>query len=261
MTMKNKRGQITIFIIIGILIVSAVLVFLFATDTGKKFVATLGFSGDIDAENYLKKCISEDEGMKEKIDLIASQGGVLKPENYFSYQGKKYEYLCYSNEYYKTCVMQNPFPLNIMEDEVKKIILEKSEECIRNLKKNLENKGYKVSSGKSEINTELNFDNIATNIKIDLSVSKGDETRKYSEFNILRPSHYYQLIMLSTSILNYEARYGDSNVDTYMALYPEIKIQKLKQSDGATLYFVSDRDTKETFSFAVRSIAWPPGYG
>ena len=45
-----------------------------------------------------------------------------------------------------------------------------------------------------------------------------------------------------------------------MALYPQTKVEKLKQGDGTTIYKVSDRKTQESFNFAVRSLVFPPGY-
>ena len=65
--------------------------------------------------------------------------------------------------------------------------------------------------------------------------------------------------MLTSSILNWEARYGDSDIATYMTYYPNIKVEKYKQGDGSKIYILSSE--KDKFVFASRSLSWPAGYG
>jgi hypothetical protein len=45
-----------------------------------------------------------------------------------------------------------------------------------------------------------------------------------------------------------------------MAFYPDVKVEKKKQSDGTKVYIITDRNTGEKLQFATRSLAWPPGY-
>ena len=71
----------------------------------------------------------------------------------------------------------------------------------------------------------------------------------------------YDLIMTSVSIIDYESTYGDSETTLYMQYYPDLKIEKTKLSDGTTIYVLTNVISKESFTFASRSLAWPPGYG
>lgn len=70
----------------------------------------------------------------------------------------------------------------------------------------------------------------------------------------------YDLIMIASSIANYEAKYGDADSLTYMLYYPDIKVEKKEQSDGSRVYILTNKPTNEKFIFASRSIVWPPGY-
>ena len=65
--------------------------------------------------------------------------------------------------------------------------------------------------------------------------------------------------MISSSILNWEARYGDSETMNYMIYYPSIKVEKKKQGDGSTVYIITDRLDLDKFMFASRSMALPAG--
>ena len=69
------------------------------------------------------------------------------------------------------------------------------------------------------------------------------------------------MLMIATSILQFETSYGDSDISTLMLYYPDMAIEKVKRSDGTTIYIIEDKQSKLKFQFASRSYAWPPGYG
>ena len=74
-------------------------------------------------------------------------------------------------------------------------------------------------------------------------------------------NNLYELASIAESIVEWEATYGDSETTTYMNYYHDLKVEKKKQTDGTTIYIVTNRDTRNKFQFASRSVAWPPGYG
>jgi len=256
----NKKGQVTIFIIIAILIVAAVVIFFTATEAGRGLNPLV--DGEINVEESLTDCIENSDVINEKIDLIMRQGGVYKPDFYYDdYNNtEKLTYLCYTNLYYETCVMQNPMLLTSLESEIKNHIEDEIEGCFDKVKKELDRKGYDVSAENFKLDLELVPESILINIDSNLKASKGEQKLIFEDFEIKKPSKAYELAMIATSILNFEARYGDSEITNYMMLYPELRLIKLKQSDGTTLYFINYRDTGEKFYFASRSVVLPTGY-
>jgi len=50
------------------------------------------------------------------------------------------------------------------------------------------------------------------------------ETERYPNFKVNLNNNLYELVMVATSILNWEARYGDSDAMTYMSYYPNTKV-------------------------------------
>ena len=44
-----------------------------------------------------------------------------------------------------------------------------------------------------------------------------------------------------------------------MSYYPDLRMEKIKLSDGTKVYKLSNIVTKEEFIFASRSLSWPPG--
>ena len=84
---KSKRAQVTIFIILGlILVVSIALIFLVFRQP------TLEVSPSGNPEAYIEKCM-RDYG-KEALNILMPQGGDIEPKGSIKYQGKDITYLC-----------------------------------------------------------------------------------------------------------------------------------------------------------------------
>jgi hypothetical protein len=261
MNLGKKRGQITVFVIIGIVIVLAVVIFLLVWNNVVPFPGVRP-SGETDYRSSLAKCIEESEEIDEKVLMITKQGGSYNPQFYYEYKGNKYEYLCYIGTYYETCIMQKPFLIADTEKEIKEQIESDVRKCITETNEELEEEGYNVNQGRFEFNVDFVIDNLVINVNPAVSISRDEERRSYrEEIEVRKPSQLYKLMSISTSIVNQETSLGDSDPLSYMVAYPEVRVEKNKQGDGSTLYFLKDRNTEEEFNFAVRSLAWPPGYG
>ena len=74
-------------------------------------------------------------------------------------------------------------------------------------------------------------------------------------------NNLYELVSITNSILNWESKYGDAETTVYMNYYHDLKVEKMKQSEGTTVYILTDKNNENKFQFASRSVAWPPGYG
>ncbi len=252
--MGDKKGQVTIFIILAIIIVvGAVLAYIFLP----KFRLTAG----LDVENpnaFIESCMEEEIDLA--IDRISSQGGSLNPEHYFSYLNTPIEYLCYTNQYYVTCVVQQPLLVNHLKSELDSALQATTTFCFNELKNSYEKKGYTIQLKPGKLDTEFQAKNILFNFpNYELTVQKGD-TQKYDSFSVLVNNNLYELANIAISIIDWESRYGDAETTTYMTYYSNLKVEKKKQSDGTTIYILTNRDTNAKFQFASRSIAWPPGY-
>ena len=110
-----------------------------------------------------------------------------------------------------------------------------------------------------KVKTWKKFDcDIILKINADLRFEK-DKVEVYESINIDINSRLYDLIMVAGSISNWEARYGESESLLYMGYYPQLKVEKKKQFDGTTIYMLTQRNTLDTFKFAIRSVVIPTG--
>lgn len=251
---ENKSGQVTLFIILAIVVVVlGVIIYMFYP----RLQTTLG-TGVKSPTEFVQLCLEEE--MEKNIKELSTHGGSLNPEHYFLYNNEKIEYLCYTEKNYELCTMQQPFLRQHIEEELMRSIDENSVECFNSLKESYERQGYDVSLSLGETDVRLFPERIVTNFNHTLTLTKEDSER-YKEFSIVLNNNLYELVSIAISILNFEAKYGDSETTTYMNFYHDLKVEKKKQSEGTTIYILTNRDTGEKFQFASRSLVWPSGYG
>jgi len=247
---KDKKGQVTIFIILALAIVFVlVLILIQKPDFG---VITTPRT----PVETIKDCSME--ALETSLELVMSQGGTAVPKSYFLYEGTKVEYLCYASEVYQLCLMQKPLVKESIEKELKEDLTPKIIDCINDAKNSLERKGYAVSYKTPNITINLVPGTILLNIDSDMRIVK-DKTETYKSIKIDKTSKLYELSMVASSIINYEARYGTAEIMSYMMYYPSLRVEKKRQSEGTTIYILTDKNTGDKFVFASRSYVLPIG--
>ncbi len=250
---KEKRGQVTIFIILAILIVSLALVFFFIIPKAK-----IGTTFDENnPQSFIQTCL--EDKLEETAKTISLQGGSLVPEHYFTYNEINIQYLCYTNKNYGTCIIQKPFLKQNIESEIENEIKDDVVNCFNALKESYERKNYNVELGLGKTNIELLPKRIIANLDYTLTVSKNNVDR-YDDFNVILNNNLYELVSIANSIINWEATLGDSDPRIYMTLYPDLKVEKNLRDEGTKIYVLTDKNTESTFQFASRSLVFPPGH-
>ena len=250
MRMRGKKAQITLWIIIAIIIVAVLLLIFYLTPVKDLILPT---------KPVLKFQDCVDEKLDEAIDLVSSKGGSINPTNAYSYQGERVEYLCYTNQYYSTCSNQQPLLRQHVEREILDYIKQDVTNCIDSTLQNLREKGYLIE-GRADLSVEVVSDEIIVKIS-GVNIRKESTSEIYKDISVKRKSELYELLMLTSSILNWEARYGDVDITSYMIFYPNLRVEKLKQGDGSKIYKLTNTNTEDKFVFATRSLSWPAGYG
>jgi hypothetical protein len=249
-----KRGQTALFIIIALIIVVVIiLVFLFRPQINSII------RGEVAPSSFISSCV--DSELRNGVELLSKQGGYSDPEGYRLYNGEKVKYLCYTSQYYLPCYVQQPFIKRHVELELKEMIQQKTDECVQQLKSEYEKRGYSVTGvSEAEVDVQIIPKKIMVIVNAPMTVSK-ETTQTFDKFQIEVPSQLYNLLAIATSITSYEAVYGNTETLIFIRYYPNLGIDKTKLEDGTTIYTVSDAVTKEKFTFASRSLAWPAGYG
>ena len=243
---KGVGGQVTIFVIIGILIVSVILVFFFFVQPN--------LLGDGSARLGFEGCVQD--AVESSIIELGPKAGFINPEFTHSSLGVEYAYLCYTNEYYKTCTVQVPFLKQHFEENLERDIRDQVNVCYNTAIADLRNRGYEVKSG--DVQYAVKLEPGIARVEVDAPTTVGGSN--FQRFNIRFSSPIYNMLIISTSILQFESELGDSDLDSVRVFYPEFSVNKLKESDGTTVYTMKSKEQDVEFNFASRSLAWPAGY-
>ncbi|MCH7568180.1 MAG: hypothetical protein IIA87_02050 [Nanoarchaeota archaeon] len=249
--MDNKRGQLVIIVIVAIVIVAVVLtVFLFPR-------VDIGIGREVNPSSFLRNCI--EPKVEETLEVLSKQGGHIDPNNYVLYRGEKIQYLCYTTNNYKPCLVQEPLLVGHVENEIKKQVEPVARQCMQNLKERYERRGYEVSTSAGGLDVSFSPGKLVVDFLSPMTVTK-ESTQAFRKFAISIDTEMYDLLLTAVSILQFESSLGDSEITLYLQFYPDLSIEKIKR-EGDTIYKLKNVVSRDEFTFASRSLVWPPGYG
>ena len=248
----SKKGQVTIFVILAIVIVVAGgAIYYFYPE-----ISSTSTSLEENPKVYIQNCV---EGvLEENAEILGIQGGSFVPDSSFTYLGDSVEYLCYTNQYYETCVVQRTSLVSHIEEELKESLTQKVDECFSEMESSYRSRGYGVNLEKGNFVVQLLPEKIILTSNSKLDLTKGS-TQEYEFFDVVLDNNLYELASIARSMVAWEVEYGDLNPILYMNYYPHLKVEKMLQSDGTKIYIITDRDSGNKFQFASRSVVWPPG--
>jgi len=246
----DKRGQVTLFIIVAVIIVG-VAVAVFLTPRIQVYFT------DVEPNSFLKDCIEQDA--REIMNLLAENAGYDSPPSFVEYQGEKFTYLCYTSEFYETCTVQQPLIKRNYELELKKQIEPRARACVEELVEAYESRGYDVQSTPGELNVSFIPGSLMLDFVSPLTVTK-ENRQTFQKFSTSINTEMYDLIFTAQSIVASEAVLGNAETLLYLQYYPDLKIEKILR-DGDTIYILENVISEDKFQFATRSLVWPQGYG
>ena len=259
--MLNKKGQVTIFIIVGVLIVASII--LFFIWKGDKLPQ---LNKGLDEENpdaFLETCLEGE--IKEVKDILLAQGG--KIDNGLSQEFQFEEdtdysnltYLCYNQNYYHPCITQEPMLIQKLKSEIEGYIGESVQNCFDSLVQSFQDEGYAPDI--TYTGFEVNFlpGKIVTDIDAEIILTRNEETIVEKDFEIFTSSKLYDLAVVAQEIMSQEARFCNFDHLGYMVFEEDFDIDKLRTADSTLIYSVKHKKAGERFNFAIRSCAIPPG--
>jgi len=252
---KNKKSQVTIFIIIAILFIVGIMLFFFLMRVKK-----INIEQQLSPNSYIESCVRD--AVDESVNIMLPQGGYISPKNYILYENNKIAYLCYNKNYYHGCINQEPNYIKHLEEEIADYITPKINECFYSLKSELEKRKNQVEIGELKIEVKVVPNRIEVEIDTDFKVSKNEVSDKYKEFKIRKISPLFELADIAREIANQEAKYCNFEYLGFMLFYPKFNIDKKSIGQGETaskIYIIEDRLTRKKLNIAIRSCAIPPG--
>jgi hypothetical protein len=247
---NNKRAQLTLFVIVAIILaVSIVLIWFLMSD------GTVVTSSNDPSVNF-QSCV--EDSIVGSISYLLENGGLLNPPHSIFYLSHNYTYLCYTADYYNRCYNYYPFLEELVENQIYEDSHEVVESCFSALIEDYERQGYEVTFGILNYSVDLLPGQVRMNIEKDITISNDAGSESFSKFGFIISSKFYDLIQIVNRIVSLESVYCYFDVNGYMMLYPGYDMTRREYTDSK-VYEVKDRDTLETFKFAVRSCPFAPG--
>ena len=249
---ESKRSQITIFIILGlVLIVGFMIVFLLINPPEVKVI------DEKNPQAFIESCT--EGAVEEAIDTLSKKGGDISPKGYISYNGTEITYLCYNENIYDPCINQRPLLIEHIEKEITNYITPIVTECFNDLENKLRD-NYDVESSGLKVETRLQSKNIAVKINRNIKITREGEVREFNEFRMHLISPIYDFAKIAMEIANQESRFCNFDELGFMIFYPNFDVTKFITGDADIIYVIKEVSTDQKFTFAVRSCTLPPGY-
>jgi hypothetical protein len=249
----SNKGQLTIFIVVGVLIVGAI-GFYFIFRQG--LIPDIGGGQEVNPNSFLEACL--EEKIEEAVDILSMQGGSLNPKLFerfkFSDDDKPYNisYLCYNQNSYDRCINQVPMLINYIETEIEDYINNDVTICFDELENNLQKQNYEIKKEYNGFEINLEFDKVILEIDGKLELTKSGETTIQKNIGAIFSNNIYNLLLIAHDIVKSESQYCDFNKQSYMMIYSDILIKLFSDSEGIKFYRVQERDIDKSFRFAVR---------
>jgi len=250
----KKKGQVTLFVIISVLLVTAIIGF---------FIFKPSFFSDISStanpEGYLDKCAEDSIQKTEKLLLENNFHIDQNFTNYLLYKSEKVPYQCTASEFYLPCTPQEPGLFSSIKNLIENRALRDVDSCFRRMKQDFQSRGYSVSEDILSLNVTLSEEFIKINFKKNFLATKGDSSVSLGEIEASRSSSLYNLIKTTQTIVNYESTICEFNEISWMKAVPNILISKFVTSDSTRVYILTDRISSKQTKFAIRTCVLPAG--
>lgn len=243
----KKRAQVTLFIILGIVLLVAIVFFIFV----RTKVITPAIPKIImpRVEEYVDNCIKE--AGQQGLNLVGKQGGDVNPGLYTWYKRDKVTYLCYT-ENYTACVNRRPGLKYHVEREISSFVKSQLTSCMNNAP--FERQGYAISQGEINVETIIGDYNTRVDVDFPITIQKGDFVFKKDKFSAVFDVPLGELVETASKIVNEEISnpLGVVFWDLYIAKSRgRIEIEK-DTIEKAEIYILKTRDNTYTFKFAVQ---------
>ncbi len=198
----DKRGQITIFIIVAIFLVLAFASYLIFKDSFKKNYVP---SSLVPVETKFVYCL--EEYSRTGISMLGFYGGNIGKQNYevssryspfsshLDFLGRDIPYWFYLNP---VGIQKENIPsLEKMEVDLESYLDSKIKNCVLN---ELYDQGYEIEFGTPKSFVKISEDYLDVETKIDLSVKKGEDSFVFSKFETRVPSKIGELYSISKEV-------------------------------------------------------------
>lgn len=249
-----KRGQLTLFVIIGIVLVAAlVFIFTFLNPELNIFKQKTSFPVE-----YISSCIEDSIKEYEK-EFFKSPSLLNSGSLSYKYNSQTMPFLCYSTEFYYPCVPQNPLFIETIRRNMENQVSRELSRCILTLKEDYERKGYLFDQSDFILSLTFNELDIFYDAKMSIKISRGDDIILISNREGSVSTSLPKFLRTAETIVSHESSLCEFNIMLWQSSNREIVITRDRSGDQTKIYTLGVRDSDKEIKFAIRTCVLPAG--
>lgn len=245
---RGKKGQITIFMIIGLVVIIIIALLLFASSRGIGVDPRKFLSSQIEPiRDAVEKCV--DFEVNDALDLLGKQGGDLNPTRYRRYKNENVAYLCFNKPGKGECI-NRMLTRREIEAELNEYIEEQLYRCIH-LDDFVDLQKYDLIAGELAVNTTIALDEVFVGVDYPITLRKKGIGVSVSDFSKRISTPLGRLLNVADDILDVESESGDFQTLSYELLYKGLYEIRRDQTYPDEIYILKMKDIPYIFQFAV----------
>ncbi len=217
--MLEKRGQITSFIIIGIvvLVIGSILLYVVTQEKKETIITSrqevVEISDLPSLQNYVEECIKKES--QETIVILGKQGGKIRLDDYVSFNKTNISYTCVAEGLDPSFACANKIlSRQEMQAELSLAMIPKLQECI-NLDA-IKAQGKEVKEGNMKLNVSIGINDITFYLNYPITIISPERTLGAENFQIAVESPLGLLYELAMDITNEEITNEFFDMDKWM---------------------------------------------
>lgn len=251
----QKRGQVSVFIIIGIVALAAIIfVFVLFRSFQEKAREITNPQEYLKSQlNDIKKVVTRCIGDESRNPLreLSRQGGHFNPIRYVNYYGNKTTFLCAKVKDNEPCYNMM-FTKGDIDKELRPRLETSILRCI-NLQPFRENGGYTITTGNFSLDYVFSDKALLISVNYPITLTKGNVTETQRDFTKDVSTNFWKAAKLASEIVSKEARGESPSISEISPESMEFEISRTEVT-GGNLYMLVSRHTDDpTFYFAVQT--------
>ena len=254
---KNKKGQMTIWIIVAVAIIVLAIIGFFVYNYNLKYQIERPMQ-ELNPNIFMGECLGD--YIEPIVMTMSKQGGYLaEPAIFIPYNGSKVGYLCYTNEAYKICYNQQPFLDKFIEQQLKEELKKQNavKNCLINFESRAKGMNYQITRCQGpDFNVTLTNNEIITNFDCAITLTKNDKTQRYEKVEAVYAHPLGEFIALAMQIVDKEITLGEFNLILGQFYNPNIEILRIK-AEKTKIYVLHKLNTDKSFVFGVKNLFQP----
>ncbi|VVB79286.1 Uncharacterised protein [uncultured archaeon] len=250
MKLRGKKAQLTIFIILGIIIVVGVLLAIYLSSK-----PTAERDPSKDPQGYIEDCM---KGLLINAEAkLLPQAGYRLPTNFILYNETKVPYLCYTSQNEKLCTNLEPLLRDKIQNELRLETQAGVEKCFDKLRTTYQNFGYQA--GPTNYSVEIVAGSLIAHVNKNIKITRDQSTQEFNYFEYKESSPIFDFIILTNDILTRETTCDCANnacradVLALSKLNPRYELALFVTSKNENVYTIQDTVTPSKFMFSVRN--------